>query len=321
MCVCFSHQQFVDLIRFCAEGDSVVHIDTTFKIGRYYLTVITYRNLSLVKNGSDQHPIFIGPILIHLKKNFASFLYFAMSLTFYQQTTDNKIKLDSSILNIKRIITDDDQALHGAFKKVFTSTQFLLCCNHLVKDIERNLGNFLDSEKHKCRIIESIFGTRADRKRCLIASTSREEFESLLETLYSEWSEIKKVSNCKKSFADYFRKRKEKKIFEHVVEPNFGFESTFAGGNYFTTNDVEAINSVIKALKHTKSKFSFCKIKIIKFFEDFSDAQVDQSVLSMKATGDYQLSNEFKKFFIKPSVWNNQSRTSLENQAKKFLSS
>lgn len=49
--VALSEQQIRDLIRFCAIGDSIMNVDTTFDLGEFYVTPITYRNLSLHKNG------------------------------------------------------------------------------------------------------------------------------------------------------------------------------------------------------------------------------------------------------------------------------
>ena len=51
--IMFSHQQFYDLIRFGTSDPvySVLNLDTTFNIGRYYVTYISYRNLSLYIKG------------------------------------------------------------------------------------------------------------------------------------------------------------------------------------------------------------------------------------------------------------------------------
>ena len=49
----FNHQQYYDLVRFGSSDPaySVLNIDTTFDVGRYYLTYFTYRNLSLYIKG------------------------------------------------------------------------------------------------------------------------------------------------------------------------------------------------------------------------------------------------------------------------------
>ena len=93
-----------------------MNIDTTFKLGHYFATIITYRNLSLVHPKTGEHPIFLGPVMIHTEKNEREFLYFAHSLEEYYQC--NRKNLPASIRSIKIIITDDDSALRNAFRVI-----------------------------------------------------------------------------------------------------------------------------------------------------------------------------------------------------------
>lgn len=112
--VCFTRQQFNDLIRFCAIGDSVVNIDTTFELGDYYVTPITFRNLSVINPATNQHPLYLGPVMMHTKKDYSSYLYFAHILETYFETHRNEFS--ESIRKVKRVITDDDPSIRKAFK-------------------------------------------------------------------------------------------------------------------------------------------------------------------------------------------------------------
>ena len=58
--VCFSDQQIIDLVRFCVNGNSIVNIDTTFKLGDFYVTLMVFRNLCLWNNRTKQHPLYLG---------------------------------------------------------------------------------------------------------------------------------------------------------------------------------------------------------------------------------------------------------------------
>ena len=70
-------QQLFDIERFCtAESASVLSVDTTFNLGPFY---VTYHNL-LVKTDRDNHPIILGPVLIHHTKTFRPFHYLASTL-------------------------------------------------------------------------------------------------------------------------------------------------------------------------------------------------------------------------------------------------
>lgn len=56
-CVAFTNQQITDIIRFCAIGDALMNIDTTFKLGYFYVSVIAYKNLSLINPRTNTHPV------------------------------------------------------------------------------------------------------------------------------------------------------------------------------------------------------------------------------------------------------------------------
>jgi hypothetical protein len=57
-----------------------VTIDPTFSLGNFDVTQITYKHLLLECKRSGNHPICIGPILIHYRKSFSTYLFFTSSL-------------------------------------------------------------------------------------------------------------------------------------------------------------------------------------------------------------------------------------------------
>ena len=71
--------QLCDLERFYAPSlelpCSILTMDPTLCLGDFECTPITYQHLLLVSRRYGKHPIFIGPVLIHYRKNFASFLF------------------------------------------------------------------------------------------------------------------------------------------------------------------------------------------------------------------------------------------------------
>ena len=80
MCVLATEQQLIDLERFCTQDPfCVVSIDPTFNLGPFYVTPITYQN-PFVKTYRGNHPIVLGPVLIHQTKTFRPFHYFASTL-------------------------------------------------------------------------------------------------------------------------------------------------------------------------------------------------------------------------------------------------
>ena len=82
-------RQLDDLVKFCSTASgyerSILTVDPTFSLGDFECTPITYRHLLLVSQRYLTSPIFVAPILIHYRKNFASFLFFASSLLSLRQ--------------------------------------------------------------------------------------------------------------------------------------------------------------------------------------------------------------------------------------------
>ena len=62
------------MVRFCTSSFKfgIVTVDPTFTLGDFDVTPITYRHLLLKTRRGNQPPIFIGPVLIHYRKTFAT---------------------------------------------------------------------------------------------------------------------------------------------------------------------------------------------------------------------------------------------------------
>lgn len=158
-CTLFDHQQYYDLIRFGTNRNffSILNVDTTFDLCKFYVTVITYRNLSLCFKDEESHPTFIGPVFVHQIRDKSTYISFAYELKKYDMI--NLDELDRLIT----FITDDDPALHEAFKSVFPDADYMLCCNHLQKDITKKLKEFNVEEADKLQILNRIFGDKKNR--------------------------------------------------------------------------------------------------------------------------------------------------------------
>ena len=69
-----------DLVRFCTSSAafSILGIDPTFSLGAFDVTVTTYRHLLLTtKDDIHKHPVLIGPLFVHVKKDFQAYHFFA----------------------------------------------------------------------------------------------------------------------------------------------------------------------------------------------------------------------------------------------------
>ena len=102
-CVLFTDHQIADLTHFTTNSCdfSILTADTTYNLGEFYVTPIVYEHLMLESIVTHKHPSCLGPMLIHQRKDFSAFNYFASTLVNH----DRKLK------HIKAFGTDGDPAL------------------------------------------------------------------------------------------------------------------------------------------------------------------------------------------------------------------
>ena len=68
-------QQLHDVARFCCDHCwSVLGVDPTFNICDHNVTISTYRHPLLKSYESNEHPVMIGPTIIHGHKTFESYI-------------------------------------------------------------------------------------------------------------------------------------------------------------------------------------------------------------------------------------------------------
>jgi len=74
--------QITDMVRFCTSSIEfgIPTIDPTFSLGEFDMTPITYRHLLLETKRNGNIPVFLGPVLVHYRKNFGTYVFFASTL-------------------------------------------------------------------------------------------------------------------------------------------------------------------------------------------------------------------------------------------------
>ncbi len=167
MCVLATDQQLCDLERFClGTPSSVLSVDPTFNLGPFYVTPITYHNL-LVETNSGNHPIMLGPILVHQTKKFQPFHYFGSTL----------------LVNVKAFGTDGEPELIKAFNVCFPNAVHLRYTIHMHKNVK-------DKHIPQCVMndfLNDIFGSHFEAG--LVDAESESSFRAALSRLKYRWME------------------------------------------------------------------------------------------------------------------------------------
>ncbi|CAB4032414.1 Hypothetical predicted protein, partial [Paramuricea clavata] len=198
-------QQLQELQLFCTSPIefSVLGIDPTFNIfdRNISLTVSTYRNLKLVNPKTGKPPVFVGPLLMHQRKDWKTFSKFAHSLTMAKPKLEGVLACG----------TDGGKALIDGFKRHMRFAIFLRFFLHFKDNIKRELtdrGILLVMQKKQ--FISEIFGTQEGSVKYydLVDCNSENEFDSKLDMLKQEWEEREATHGSKlkkQTFFEWFQ--------------------------------------------------------------------------------------------------------------------
>jgi len=145
-------QQMTDIVRFCTNpvSFSVLGIDPTFNLGKFFVTITTYKHPMLVLKESKQHPVFVGPSFIHMEQSTQSYYSFLFHL----------VGQKPSLTDLQAYGSDGEVALLNALLAVFgQNTIGLRCFIHMKNNLEdKLLKKFMVKPEVKSTIIHDIFG-------------------------------------------------------------------------------------------------------------------------------------------------------------------
>ena len=113
------------------EKSSVFGVDPTFNPRKFDVTVTTYQHLLLQHKGdsSGKSPTLLGPVFIHVCKDFASYHFFSSFL----------VRQRPQLSSIKAFGTDGELALENALSATFANTQYVRCFLHFKGNVEQKL--------------------------------------------------------------------------------------------------------------------------------------------------------------------------------------
>ena len=197
--------QLDELKKFCTNPMNfcIFGIDPTFNIfdKNISLTVTTYRNLKLEQTTTGKPPVFIGPLLMHQKKDWKTYSKFAHAL----KTANPELE------GILACGTDGEKALSDGFKRNFPYAIFLRCFLHVKDNINRELTDRGVSPSARKQFIADIFGEQRGEVMYtgLVDSACADEFDEKLAYLEEEWKERESGSKEKNlTFFEWFRREK-----------------------------------------------------------------------------------------------------------------
>ena len=145
-------QQLFDVQRFCCDPQqfSILTVDPTFSLGDFDVTPTTYRHLMLLSKRTNKPPVMLGPIMIHYKKTFTTYKFFASCLV-----TENR-----ELQGLRAFGTDGEKPWIDAFSYEFSTALHLTCFNHVRRNIKDKLRELIVPDEHQADILNDIFGKK-----------------------------------------------------------------------------------------------------------------------------------------------------------------
>ena len=308
MCVLASGQQLADLQRFCTKDKfSVLSVDPTFNLGSFYVTPMTYQNLVTSKRGGN-HPILLGPVLIHQTKTFRPFHYFASTLT----------RLCPDLVSIKAFGTDGEPELIKAFKAVFTTATHLRCFNHIRKNIKGKLESLNIPQKVAKEFIQDIFGVQRGShfESGLVDLESDISFYNTVKQLECRWNNLERSCGVTSpQFHSWFLHYKASELVSSCL---LSIRKKAGIQGYYTTNNSESINHIIKQETNwTESKLP----DFIRHLQNIKDQHVSELEKSVIGRGEWLLLSDYKFLQIPEEKWfSRMSEGGRKAHIKKVLS-
>jgi hypothetical protein len=290
-----SDKQLHDLSRFCSSNThnkiSIVTVDPTFSLGDFECTPTTYRHLLLITRRNKVHPVFLGPVLIHYRKNFSTFLYFASTI----------IGLKKDLSNLKVFGTDGEKSLVEAFKHEFKHAIHLYCTIHMRNNVRDELRRRKFPEAVIKDIADTIFGKQVYSVYVEDLTDSDDEmFWDKLHECKEKCSKLEKENGCVTGFYQWFSMYKALEIVSGMLKPlriDAGLGSPPA---HFTTNSSESINAILKRKKDFKNNELPEFVRKLKELIDEQERELERAVAGR---GKFQFCEEFQHLQMEEAKW------------------
>ena len=302
-------QQLDDLVRFCTlPGNfSVLTVDPTFNLGDFDVTPTAFRNLLLESVRYGTHPIMIGPTLVHYRKTFGTYLFFASSL----------IGLRPELRALQAFGTDGEKALADAFGHEYRYATRLSCFIHCRQNIKQQLRDRHFPEAVAKTVLDDIFGCQQGEvfAEGLVDSASNEDFSTKLLILEKRWNEIETCnSQITPGFHGWFLQYKADIMKHTMLRPVREEAGLGSPPQTFTTNASEAVNSVIKNQVGYKSHQLIQFVDHLKAVVDEQYREIERAIIGR---GKYRLKKQYSFLQVSEERWFKMNESQRLDHIKK----
>lgn len=296
--------QINDLVRFSTNSQNfcIVTIDPTFSLGEFDVTPITYRNLLFESRRTGNPPICIGPVLIHYRKSYETYLFFASTL----------VGMNRELEKVQAFGTDGEKALGDAFHHEFSKGAHLLCSIHFRRNIKQKLADMNISEPTRSDLLVQVCGSQQGDTRYegLLDALNSSDYDMKLKLLREKW----KTSEAASHFIDWLDKYKSGDMKRSMIGDVRSSAGLGLPPNQFTTNASESLNALIKAgVSYKRSELSVFVDKLRGLVKE-QDSELERAVIGR---GKYRLSAPYTHCELSEREWFSMNASQRLSHLKK----
>ena len=232
-------RQLNDLVRFCTiPGNfSILTLDRGC-LGDFDVTLVIYRHRMLISKQGNQHPAIIGPVMIHYRKTFSTYLFSASTL----------LGLRKELASMKCFGTDGEQVLVDAFQHQFPNSDHLTCSIRVGKNTKAKFQELGIAEHSKYIILNDLFGKKEGSlyTEGLVDSTSNSMYDAVFDSLVGNWKKLHISMSSVEKFVKWFTAYRYPVLKNSMLKSlrqRCGLGSPPVS---FTTNASESVNALLK---------------------------------------------------------------------------
>ena len=298
-----------DIVRFCTSTTSfsILGVDPTFNLGAFDVTVTTYRHLLLTtKDDAHKHPVLIGPLFVHVKKDFQTYHFFASSL----------VSKRPELAQLQCFGTDGETAIVKAFSAVFTKAIHLRCFLHFRQNIERKLQELRVSSAITKEYRKDIFGDPQCLQLGLVDVCSKAELINKLNSLEEKWNNLERPFHSPPGFFEWFQEHSLEVVADCMIRPLREQAGLGSPPTPYYTNDIESKNNILK--QHLQRKAS----QLPEFVENMKALIIEQRSEIEKAVamyGEYRVVSCHSKLACERQKWFKMSQKQRQNKINQFM--
>ena len=296
MCVLSFNWQLNDMERFLTNNQQfgLLTVDTTYNLGDFYVTAVTYPHLMLQDVITKKSPLLLGPVLVHQSTNFSVFNYFASTL----------VGCRPKLRQVLAFGSDGDKALIEAFTHNFPYAIQLHCFIHFQRNVAEKLKNLGFSSAISQEFLDDIFGKQIGNsyQEGLVDCCSADDMDRCLSILKNTWDsrEIAHLSSSESSFYAFFNKYQSDVVKYHMRKDLRESVGLGSPPSIFTTNGAESINAAIKRkVDHKESDWPQFNEQI----KSLVNAQHEEVIRSLSQCGKYMLKLEYAHYSVTTQEW------------------